>query len=58
MLLVLALTLSLSLSAAAPASAGPLVATALDNDEAVVKALASHYTKYEHRIPMRDGVKL
>ncbi len=58
MLLVLALTLSLSLSAAAPASAVPLVATALDNDEAVVKALASHYTKYEHRIPMRDGVKL
>jgi putative CocE/NonD family hydrolase len=29
-----------------------------DKDDATAAWLAEHYTKYEHRIPMRDGVKL
>ncbi len=37
-----------------------LQAPAADNDPADTTAawLAEHYTKYEHRIPMRDGVRL
>jgi len=42
----------------ASASSAPLISAALDSDEAFVKALKTHYTKYEFRIPMRDGVKL
>ena len=29
-----------------------------DKDDATAAWLAEHYTKYEHRIPMRDGVRL
>ena len=30
----------------------------LDKDEDFARAIREHYTKYEHAIPMRDGVKL
>jgi putative CocE/NonD family hydrolase len=36
----------------------PLMSAAIESDEGFVKALAEHYTKYEFRVPMRDGVKL
>jgi putative CocE/NonD family hydrolase len=49
---------ALAAAAVADASAPPLVPTPLDTDDAFVKALQTHYTKYEYRIPMRDGVKL
>ena len=35
-----------------------LVPEALDTDAAVVRAIREHYTKFEYRIPMRDGAKL
>lgn len=35
-----------------------LVREALENDAAVMHAIREYYTKYEYRIPMRDGVKL
>lgn len=35
-----------------------LVREALDGDASVARAIREHYTKYEYRIPMRDGVKL
>jgi putative CocE/NonD family hydrolase len=35
-----------------------LVHEALDSDAAIVRAIREHYTKYEYRIPMRDGAKL
>lgn len=44
---------------AEPRKAGDLlVAEALDTDAAVAHAIREHYTKYEYRIPMRDGAKL
>jgi len=39
-------------------STGPLVPTEFKDDAAVVTALREYYTKYEYRIPMRDGVHL
>jgi putative CocE/NonD family hydrolase len=36
----------------------PLIKADLPTDADVVKAIREHYTKYEHRIPMRDGAKL
>ncbi|MDB4934428.1 MAG: Glutaryl-7-ACA acylase [Labilithrix sp.] len=35
-----------------------LVHEALDSEAAIVRAIREHYTKYEYRIPMRDGAKL
>ena len=35
-----------------------LVRDALADDVAIARAIREHYTKYEHRIPMRDGAKL
>ncbi len=45
---------------AAASSEGPLIAAELkDKDDAeVTRALSEHYVKYEHRIAMRDGVRL
>ena len=31
---------------------------AIDSDAAMARAVREHYTKYEYRIAMRDGVKL
>lgn len=31
---------------------------AVDTDAAMARAVREHYTKYEYRVPMRDGVKL
>lgn len=36
----------------------PLIQRELSTDEDLARALREHYTKYEYRIPMRDGVKL
>ncbi|MBL9112179.1 MAG: CocE/NonD family hydrolase [Myxococcales bacterium] len=36
----------------------PLVPFEVANDEDVARAIREYYTKYEYRIPMRDGVKL
>jgi uncharacterized protein len=36
----------------------PLIRGAVDDDTQLAKAIREHYTKYEHKIPMRDGVKL
>jgi putative CocE/NonD family hydrolase len=36
----------------------PLVREVLDTDAAVARAIREHYTKFEHRIPMRDGARL
>jgi hypothetical protein len=36
----------------------PLVRGDLEKDEDLARAIREHYTKYEHRIPMRDGAKL
>ncbi len=36
----------------------PLVPGELKDDADVARALRDHYTKYEHMIPMRDGVRL
>ena len=36
----------------------PLFPQALDTDAAAVRAIREHYTKYEYRIPMRDGKRL
>ena len=49
---------SLALAFAALAPAPPLVSGPLDTDEAVVAAIAAHYTKHEALVPMRDGVRL
>ncbi|MBW2529614.1 MAG: CocE/NonD family hydrolase [Deltaproteobacteria bacterium] len=38
--------------------APPLIEAELADDAAVAAALREHYTKYEYRIPMRDGAKL
>ena len=35
-----------------------LVREALDSDAAIARAIREHYTKYEYRIPMRDGARL
>jgi len=43
---------------AAPPSDAPLIAAELKDDAEIAKALREYYTKYEYRIPMRDGVKL
>ncbi len=39
-------------------SAAPLVRSPLDTDADVARAIREHYTKFEHRVPMRDGAKL
>lgn len=36
----------------------PLFHEALDNDAAAFRAIREHYTKFEYRIPMRDGKRL
>ena len=36
----------------------PLVPFEVANDEDVARAIREYYTKYEYRIPMRDGVRL
>ncbi|WP_240488975.1 CocE/NonD family hydrolase [Labilithrix luteola] len=36
----------------------PLVASELKDDAELARAIREHYTKYEFRIPMRDGVHL
>src|SRR4051794_31384828 len=36
----------------------PLIQEPLADDVAVARALRQHYTKFEYRIPMRDGKKL
>ncbi|CAN5682732.1 CocE/NonD family hydrolase [soil metagenome] len=36
----------------------PLIREALPDDASVVRAIREHYTKFEYRIAMRDGVKL
>src|SRR5262249_37330920 len=42
-----------------PASADePLIRAPAESDADVVRAIREHYTKYEYRIPMRDGVHL
>lgn len=46
-------------SAPVPASADvPLVRGPVDSDADIARAIREHYTKYEHKIPMRDGVHL
>src|SRR5690349_12776683 len=46
-------------SAPRPASVDePLVRGPVDSDADIVRAIREHYTKYEHKIPMRDGVHL
>jgi putative CocE/NonD family hydrolase len=51
-------------ASAPPAVAEPrrpedaLISEKLDSEAAVARAIREHYTKYEYRIPMRDGVKL
>ncbi len=56
------IALSLSLAFAAAYSAGAQAATTVDNAAADAAApqrdLRASYTKYEYRIPMRDGTKL
>ena len=43
----------------APASdSGPLIAKSLGNNKAIAEAIRANYTKYDHRIRMRDGVQL
>jgi len=37
---------------------GPLIDRKLDDDAATALAIREHYTKYVHRIAMRDGVRL
>lgn len=42
-----------------PATADePLVKGAVDSDQDIARTIRESYTKYEYRIPMRDGVKL
>ena len=36
----------------------PLFTADLPDDAAIARALREHYTKYEYRIPMRDGARL
>ena len=36
----------------------PLISEPLSDDVAVARAIRAHYTKFEYRIPMRDGAKL
>ena len=36
----------------------PLIPRELTTDEELAQALREHYTKFEYRIPMRDGVRL
>jgi putative CocE/NonD family hydrolase len=36
----------------------PLVREALPDDAALARAIREHYTKFEYRIPMRDGARL
>jgi putative CocE/NonD family hydrolase len=42
----------------APPAEPPLIAAELDKDGDVGRAIREHYTKHEHRIPMRDGARL
>lgn len=39
-------------------AAAPLVPGQVETDEDYARAIRAHYTKYEHMIPMRDGVRL
>lgn len=67
-ILLLAALASASCGASAPAEApkgpalrendAPLVPYELKDDADVVRAIREYYTKYEFRIPMRDGAKL
>jgi len=43
---------------AAPVASGPLFAEELKDGKDFARALRAHYTKYEYRIAMRDGVRL
>jgi uncharacterized protein len=43
---------------AAAADDGPLIHAELKDDADIARAIRENYTKYEYRIPMRDGVKL
>jgi uncharacterized protein len=43
---------------AAPADEGPLVPGELKDAPSAARAIREHYTKYEYKIPMRDGVRL
>jgi len=52
------IALSLSLAFAANAQAGTTVETAAADAPAAQRDLRASYTKYEYRIPMRDGAKL
>ena len=36
----------------------PLVRGPIESDADIARAIRAHYTKYEHKIPMRDGVHL
>lgn len=46
-------------SGPAPASVDePLVRGPVETDADLARAIREHYTKYEHKIPMRDGVHL
>jgi uncharacterized protein len=36
----------------------PVVRGPVDDDAQLAKAIREHYTKYEYKVPMRDGVKL
>ncbi len=44
--------------AARPEDAKPLIKAELNDNAALASALREHYTKYEYRVPMRDGVHL
>jgi uncharacterized protein len=41
-----------------PDDGSPLFADPLATDAAVIRAFRAYYTKFEYRIPMRDGIKL
>jgi uncharacterized protein len=45
-------------AAAASDADSPLIRAPLENDADIAKAIREYYTKYEHRVPMRDGTKL
>ena len=47
-----------SCRAGPPAEPPPLITRELANDEELAKAIREYYTKYEYRIPMRDGTRL
>lgn len=43
---------------AAAVESGPLIHAELKDPADIARAIRENYTEYEHRIPMRDGVKL